>query len=74
MQPSRTMRLPEAEKYVTERLGISTLELCDCTVMRRLREEMDVGVITTVPGPAKDLEAKARISELLGIRINCVEL
>ncbi len=31
-------------------------------------------MITAVPGAAKGLEAKARIAELLGIRINCVEL
>ena len=74
MQLSRKMRLPEAKRYVAERLGISTLELCDSTVMRRLREELDIGVITAVPGAAKGLEAKARIAELLGIRINCVEL
>ena len=42
--------------------------------MRRLREELDIGVITAVPGAAKGLEAKARIAELLGVKINCVEL
>ena len=74
MQLSRKMRLPEAKQYVAERLGISILELCDSTVMRRLREELDIGVITAVPGAAKGIEAKARIAELLGIKINCVEL
>jgi dimethylamine---corrinoid protein Co-methyltransferase len=74
MQLSRKMRLPEAKQYVAERLGVSVLELCDSTVMRRLREELDIGVITAVPGAAKGLEAKARIAELLGIKINCVEL
>jgi dimethylamine--corrinoid protein Co-methyltransferase len=74
MQLSRKMRLPEAKQYVADRLGISVLELCDSTVMRRLREELDIGVITAVPGAAKGVEAKARIAELLGIQINCVEL
>jgi dimethylamine--corrinoid protein Co-methyltransferase len=41
--------------------------------MRRRREELDIGVITAVPGAAKGLEAKARIADLLGVRINCVE-
>ena len=74
MQLSRKMRLPEAKQYVAGRLGISVLELCDSTVMRRLREELDIGVITAVPGAAKGVEAKARIAELLGVKINCVEL
>jgi dimethylamine---corrinoid protein Co-methyltransferase len=74
MQLSRKMRLPEAKQFVAEKLGISILELCDSTVMRRLREELDIGVITAVPGAAKGVEAKARIAELLGVKINCVEL
>ena len=74
MQLSRKMRLPEAKRYVADRLGVSLRDLTDSTLMRRLREELDIGVITSMPGTAKGLEAKARISELLGIRINCVEL
>ena len=38
-----------------------------------MREELDIGVVTAVPGLAKGLEAKARIAELLDIRINSVE-
>ena len=67
------MRLPEAKRYVADKLGVSILDLSDSTVMRTLREELDIGVVTAVPGLAKGLEAKARIAELLGIRINCVE-
>lgn len=69
----RKMRLPEAKRYVADKLGVSLLDLSDATVMRTLREELDIGVVTAVPGIAKGLEAKARIAELLGIRINCVE-
>ncbi len=73
MQLSRKMRLGEAKAYVAGKLGISVGDLCDSTVMRRLREELDIGVITAVPGAAKGLEAKARIAQLLGVRINSVE-
>jgi dimethylamine--corrinoid protein Co-methyltransferase len=68
----RKMRLPEAKKYVADKLGVSVFDLTDSTVMRRLREELDIGVITAVPGCAKGLEAKARIADLLEIPINCV--
>ena len=67
------MRLEEAKQYVADKLGVSVFDLSDSTVMRTVREELDIGVVTAVPGLAKGLEAKARIAELLGIRINSVE-
>ena len=73
MQLSKKMRLDEAKRYVADKLGISVYDLCDSTVMRRLREELGIGVITAVAGAPKGLEAKARIADLLGVRINCVE-
>jgi dimethylamine--corrinoid protein Co-methyltransferase len=73
MQLTRKMRLDEAKQYVAGKLGVSVMDLCDSTVMRRLREELDIGVITAVAGAAKGLEAKARIADLLGVRVNCVE-
>jgi len=73
MQMSRGMRLTEAKAYVADKLGVSVLDLSDSTVMRTVREEFDIGVVTAVPGLAKGLEAKARIADLLDIRINSVE-
>ena len=67
------MRLPEAKAYVAEKLGVDVFDLSDSTTMRTVREELDIGVVTAVPGLAKGLEAKARIAELLDIRINSVE-
>jgi dimethylamine--corrinoid protein Co-methyltransferase len=66
-------RLPEAKRYVADKLGVSTLDLSDSTVMRTLREDLDIGVVTGVPGIAKGLEAKARIAEFLDITIPSVE-
>jgi dimethylamine---corrinoid protein Co-methyltransferase len=73
MQMTRKMRLPEAKRYVAEKLGLSVTEISDSTVMRRVREELDIGVITAVAGAARGLEAKARIAHLLDIKINSVE-
>ena len=73
MQLTKKMRLDEAKQYVADKLGVSVMDLCDSTVMRRLREELDIGVITAVAGAAKGLEAKARIADLLDVRVNCVE-
>jgi dimethylamine---corrinoid protein Co-methyltransferase len=69
----KKMRLGEAKQYVADKLHCSLLDLTDSTVMRTLREELDIGVVTAVPGIAKGLEAKARIADLLDIKINCVE-
>ncbi len=69
----KKMRLPEAKRYVADKLGISVPDLTDSTVMRRLREELDIGVITAVPGCAKGIEAKIRIAELLDISVNSVD-
>lgn len=73
MQMTRKMRLPEAKRYVAEKLGLSVADIGDSTVMRRVREELDIGVITAVPGLARGLEAKTRIADLLDIRISSVE-
>ncbi len=72
MQMARKMRINDAKAYVAGKLKVSPADLSDERVMREVREELDLGVITSVPGCAKGIEAKARIAQLLGIEINCV--
>jgi dimethylamine---corrinoid protein Co-methyltransferase len=69
----KKMRIHEAKKYVADKLHVTPLDLSDPTIMRGLREELDIGVVTGVPGIAKGMAAKCRISELLDIKINAVE-
>ncbi len=69
----KKMRITEAKQYVADKLHVTPLDLSDPTMMRQLREELDIGTITGVPGIAKGLAAKARISQLLDIEINSVE-
>lgn len=73
MQLNYRMRLPEAKKYVADKLHVSSFDLSDSTVMRQLREELDIGLIEAVPGMAKGLAAKSHIANLLDIRIDAVE-
>jgi hypothetical protein len=68
----RKMRLPEAKRFVADKLGLSVADLTDSTLLRELREELDIGVVTGLATAAKGVEAKARIAELLGIGIPCV--
>jgi dimethylamine--corrinoid protein Co-methyltransferase len=72
MQMARKMRINDAKAYVASKLKVSPIDLSNEHVMREVREELDIGIITSVPGCAKGIEAKVRIAELLGIEINCV--
>ena len=45
----RKMRLAEAKEYVAGKLKVGVGDLADSTVMRELRAELDIGVITAVP-------------------------
>ena len=73
LQLAKGMKIHEAKKYVAEKLGISTLELSDCAVMRELREDLNLGRPMPPDRAAKGMEAKIRIAKLLGIKINSVE-
>ena len=72
MQMTRKMRIKDAKAYVADKLKVSPTDLSDVYIMREVREELDIGIITSVPGCAKGIEAKARIAELLDIEINSV--
>ncbi len=72
MQMARKMRIKDAKAYVAEKLKVSPADLSDVHVMREVREELDIGIITSVPGCAKGIEAKARIAKLLDVEINSV--
>ena len=74
MQISRRMKLNEAKKYVAKKLGVDMLDLTNEEVMRRLREDLGIGIITSVAGSPKGIRAKIKIAELLEIPINSVTL
>ena len=74
MQMSRRMKINEAKAYVAEKLGIDVIDLTNEEVMRQVREDLDIGIITSVAGSAKGIVAKWNIAELLDIQINSVNL
>ena len=73
MQMTRGMRIQEAKAYVADRLGIAVAELTDPVIMTEVREDLQIGAVTPLPGCAKGIEAKFRMAEILGIDINCVQ-
>ena len=74
MQITKKMKITQAKQYVAQKLGTEISDLTDEEVMRPLREDLGIGVITSVAGSPKGMRAKFKISELLGIRINSVDL
>lgn len=73
LQLAKGLKIHEAKQYVADKLGVNTLDLSDCTIMRELREELNLGRPMPPDRAAKGMEAKIRIAELLGIKINSVE-
>jgi len=72
MQMTRGMRIEEAKSYVADKLNVSVSDLTDPVIMTEVREDMDIGSVTPLPGCAKGIEAKLRIAEILDIDINCI--
>jgi predicted RecB family endonuclease len=74
MQMTRKMKIDAAKQYVAGKLGIEIIDLTNEEVMRQIREDLDIGIITAVAGSAKGISAKWKIAELLDIQINSVNL
>ena len=72
MQMSRGMKINDAKSHVADKLGVSVTDLSDPVIMLEVREDLDLGSLSPLPGCAKGIEAKARIGEVLGIQINSV--
>jgi len=74
MQMSQGMRINEAKQYVSEKLGVSLLDLADEFTMYDVRESFNIGRVYSLPGYARGIEAKIRIANILDIDINCINL
>jgi len=72
MQMTRKMKIAEAKAYVAKKLGVEPIDLTDEELLRQIREDLDIGVITAVAGSAKGIAAKFKIADLLDIQINSV--
>ena len=74
MQLIKKMKLAEAKQYVAEKLKVEISDLVNEEVMRQVREDLGIGMITSVAGSPKGMRAKLKVAELLNVRINSVEL
>ena len=73
MQFGKNMRIKDAKEYVAKKLDLDVLDIVDEFVMRDLREELGIGVVTGVPGAPRGIAAKMNIENLLDIKINSCE-
>lgn len=74
MQMTRKMKINEAKAYVANKLGIDVFELTNEEEMRHLREDLNLGTVTSIAGGPKGIRAKKKIAELLNINIRSVDL
>jgi dimethylamine--corrinoid protein Co-methyltransferase len=74
MQLIKKMKISAAKQYVAEKLGVAIADLVDEEVMRQLREDLGIGIITSMAGSPKGIRAKLKIAELLDVPINSVDL
>ena len=74
MQITHKMKIHEAKAYVAKKLNVDLLDLTDEEVMRPLREDLGIGIVTSVAGSPKGIRAKMKIADLLDITIRSVEL
>jgi dimethylamine--corrinoid protein Co-methyltransferase len=86
MQITAKMKITEAKQYVADKLGIEIIDLTNEEIMRQIRTERGIGVITSIAGDPKGMRAtsiagdpkgmraKFKISQLLNIQINSVDL
>ncbi|MDV0445227.1 hypothetical protein MmiAt1_07860 [Methanimicrococcus sp. At1] len=73
MQLSKSMRIKEAKEYVAKKVGVDVFDLADEYAMRDVREELGIGVVTSVPGAPKGIAAKMNIEKVLDTQINCCD-
>ncbi len=64
------MKIDTAKQYVADKLGVSLADIHDAVVMRETREDLRIGLLQSLPGQPKGLEAKHNIAKLLGLELN----
>lgn len=75
LQLAKKMKINDAKAYVAEKLNVPVEELCDIVIMSEKREELGLGISHIEPCAEANagMEAKFRIQEVLGIKVNSVE-
>jgi dimethylamine--corrinoid protein Co-methyltransferase len=77
LQLTRGLRLPEAKRYVADKLGVTADDLSDPVAMYDVRRDLGLGTYYDSQYCSADdpnaIEAKFHIADVLDLPINCVE-
>lgn len=73
MEFAKNMKIDKAKKYVADKLGLDTFQISDEEVMREVRMDEQISVVTGVPGASRGFVSKLNIEKLLGLKINSCE-
>ena len=77
VQMTRRLRLPEAKRYVAERLGCTTFDLSDPVAMLEVRRELGLGGLVNEEVRAVEdavaIAAKFAVADVLDVPIPSVE-
>ena len=73
MQMTRGLKINDAKAYVADKLSVPVSDLSDPVVMTEVREDLEIGSLSPLPGCAKGIEAKIQMAKILDIDINCVK-
>jgi len=71
-QMNKKLKIADAKRYVTQKLGIDLETMTDECAMKELRERLDIGGALASVGHAKGIAARARIAALCDFKIDCV--
>lgn len=72
VQMAKGLRIDAAKQYVADKLRLSLEDLHDSSVMKDVRNELNIGETNARPESAVALAAKSRIAQLLDIDVNFV--
>lgn len=74
VQMTKGLRIDAAKQYVADKLKISLDDLHDSSVMKDIRNELNIGETNARPESAMAMAVKARIAKILDIDIPGVKL
>lgn len=72
LQLNRAMRIDDAKKYVSDKLGVPLSDINDPVVMGEVREDLKIFRLAEGQGSTDSMAAKFNIARIMDMDINCV--
>ncbi len=72
LQLNRAMRIDDAKKVVSDKLGVPLSDINDPVVMGEVREDLKIFRLAEGQGSTDSMAAKFNIARIMDMDINCV--